>query len=193
MAVIEEQNKDEQFGPFYDDLRRLATATVMMAVASIEGYTNELFADAAQNFEPGALDSWLRAARKIDRKPVLDKCDWFLSFRSKPGLDRDKRPTRDIQCLVDLRNELVHFHPEWHDESRRHAELSETLKGKFPPLKWLKDDPGIFPRAWTSHACARWAVQSSVDFIDGFCGQADLTTPLDQFRKQLATEFVVVQ
>jgi hypothetical protein len=39
-----------------------------------------------------------------------------------------------------------------------------------------------------SHGCAKWAVESSVKFVDDFCGRMGLTPVFDGVRRSLATE-----
>ena len=172
---IEAQHQGEPWGgTFYGAMSAPAIAVIMMTVAGMESYLNELFADAATYFPPPMLPIWRKGAKDFDRKPLLDKVDWFLLLRGKENINRNAVLIRDVDALVTLRNALVHFKPEWDNELDRHESISKKLEGKFPPLSWLASDRGVFPRAWVTGACTKWAVNSSIAFVDHVADCAEI-------------------
>ena len=167
VCEIEAQHLGEPWGgTFYEEMSGPAIAVIMMTVAGMESYLNELFADAAIHFSSSMLPIWKKGAKDFDRKPLLDKTDWFLLLRGEEKINRNISLINDVEALVTLRNALVHFKPEWDDESARHESVSKRLEGKFMPLSWLADDPGVFPRAWITGGCTTWAVDTAIKFVD---------------------------
>lgn len=184
---VEEQHRLESYGEFFEEILALATAVVVMSAAGVEAFINEQFADSGKHFGDDARRFWLEAAPDLDRKAILDKYDWFLILRGKPKLSRGTRPVQDVACLIELRNDLVHFHPEWDDEAKRHAKLSAWLEGKFERCRWLDNDRLLFPRAWASHSCAAWAVENSVAFLNHFGSLAGVGGVKAVFSDRLRT------
>jgi len=87
---------------------------------------------------------------------------------SKPKLDRGKAPYQDVKILIDLRNALTHFKPEWENEADEHKKISDKLGGKFTGGPFLKTDPLLFPRRWACHGCTAWVVLSAMEFAREF-------------------------
>jgi hypothetical protein len=55
--------------------------------------------------------------------------------------------------------------------------LEKKLRDKFknnPMLAGARHRPTIFPEQLLHHACAKWAVLSSLDFMDAFCERIDI-------------------
>jgi hypothetical protein len=73
--------------------------------------------------------------------------------------DCGAKPYQDVAALIELRNGLVHFKPEWFDQQEAHAKLSKTLAKKVEPSPFLVSEP-LFPRAWAGSSCTIWAVRS---------------------------------
>lgn len=163
VGEVEQAHVGEQFGPFFDEILWNASACIMLSTAAIESYLNELIADRAKHFtmlQGELLDSFWA---NHERASLLDKFDLALMLRGEAPLDRGAEPTESMNALVTLRNELVHFKPEWSDESRVHARVSRKLASKVQPSPFLPGEE-LFPRAWATHSCTKWAVESAVAF-----------------------------
>ncbi len=186
LCEVEKAHEGEAFGAFYEELSALATAAVMMCAASLEACVNELFADASKHFAPQMLPVWEIGSKDIDRKTLFEKSDWFLTLRGKAVLNAGAEPLQSVAALIELRNGLMHFKPEWTGEEKRNVAISRKLAGRFPPLPCLASEPNLFPLAWASGACAAWAVKSSMAFIDELAKAADLKSPVDQYRDRLS-------
>jgi hypothetical protein len=104
----------------------------------------------------------------FERKPTLEKFEFALLLRKSPKLDRSARPYQDVKAIVELRDALLHYKPEWDDEAVRHQKISEMLRGKFDPSPFQHDDSLIFPVRWASHSCTKWAVKGVLEFINEF-------------------------
>jgi hypothetical protein len=164
---LEREHQGEAFGPFFDDILHHATACIFAASASLEAYANELFFDRATAFPDYSSELLDKLWEIFEQKPTLDKFGFALLLRDRPKMDRGARPYQDVTALIELRNALTHFKPEWDNEAVRHRDVSERLRGRFIPSSFL-DDALIFPRAWATHGCTKWAVESCLAFATEF-------------------------
>jgi hypothetical protein len=173
LGEIETRHSGQDFGPFWDEILAHATATVFLAVAGLESYANELFIDMNQNF-PGV---------RQELKSTLDKFDLALLLRQASTRVAGVESFQSVDALVRLRNALMHFKPEW--EPAKHKQLSSELRSFFKPSEFLASDPGVFPRAWASHDCTIWAVNSVLSFIEHFEDCAGLPHKMAEFSDRL--------
>jgi len=185
---LEDRNAGKEFGGFWEDIFAHATASVLLTVAALESYVNELFADRDANFPSLRTDILVKLWNAYETKRLLDKADLALLIREVGPLDRGTSPTQDIDLLVGLRNALIHFKPEWFDEQPEHARLSSQLSGRFAPSSFFQKGEPIFPRGWASHGCTAWAIRSAIEFITSFERQAGLPKRLEQFEGRFLYE-----
>jgi hypothetical protein len=161
---IEISNAGNPWGDFYEPMLANASAVIMLTVASLEAFLAEL------QFEPEARFSTQSPELKdeffelIDRRPIPDRFCLLAMLNGRPKPDFGRRPGQDVATLIDLRNALVHYDPEWSDEKGKHSSLSARLAYKFDRCAWLPDEP-LFPRAWVSYSCCQWAVKAVRDFV----------------------------
>lgn len=172
---IERENHGMPFGAFWDRITRNAVSCVLSLAAGLESHINELFVDREQTF-PG-LDSKLMSElwRSYERDSILFK--YRAALRLRTGSDHlilGRYPGQAVDLLIDLRNALVHFKPEWSDELDEHIDLSDRMHGKFSPSPWLANEQ-LFPRAWQSASCMRWALRACMDFTEEFEKLAQLS------------------
>jgi hypothetical protein len=183
LGEIETRHSGQDFGPFWDEILAHATATVLLAVAGLESYANELFIDMNQNF-PGVRQELLEKLwSDNERKSTLDKFDLALLLREASTRVAGIESFQSVDALVRLRNALMHFKPEW--EPAKHKQLSSELRSFFKPSKFLVSDQGVFPRAWASHDCTIWAVNSVLSFIEHFEDCAGLPHKMAEFSDRL--------
>lgn len=111
-----------------------------------------------------------------EEKPILEKFEFALLLLRKPAFDRGARPFQDVKVLIDLRNALTHFKPEWMNEADEHAKMSRKLDYKIDGSVFLQASELLFPRRWASHSGTRWAVNSALAFAKQF--EANAALPL---------------
>lgn len=187
VRAVEDKNKGQPYGPFWDEILHYSLGTITSAAAALECYANEFYADGqAQGPHLNPVSSAL-FAELIDRQSVLDKYKFALAVRSAKRLDLGQNIVQNVDALIKLRNAIVHFQPEWLDERDKHERLSRQLEARFKKSIFLPNEH-MFPQAWASGSCAVWAIQSVVNFIDYFCVEAGMSNPLQQFRERL-TEY----
>ena len=185
LSQLEAAHHGEALGPFWEEILAHATASVLLSVASLESYVNELFADLGRHF-PSIPNAILQKIWEThERKPILEKFDLALLLRNAPLVDRGSRPGQDVVLLIGLRNAVVHFKPEWFDSQEDHAKLSTKLRACFAGSPFFGPGESLFPRGWATHDCTAWAINSAVAFIDMIDRQAGLSSHLDHFRSRL--------
>lgn len=158
---LERINVGKTFGPFFDEIQRYVSAAVIMSAAAIEANLNEVAEDKRVDQE---------FMNEIDRLPALKRHQAFLEHLGKPKLNAGAEPCQSVQALIQFRNELLHFRPEWADnETGRHRRLGKQLsKVGFRMSPFLPDTEQVFPMRCMSHGCGEWAVKKSLQFIREF-------------------------
>jgi len=166
---IQLEHMGESLGSFHSEMTACVSATVMLSVASLESNINEHLSDPDNIF--GNLPKYIRNELSVmsAEMQILEKYQKILIFNNLSPFERGKKPYQDVSDLIQLRNELVHFHPEWHDIQKRHKNLGNRLRNKFELSPFIKEDSDvIFPPRIISHGCTKWAVKSSLSFMENF-------------------------
>jgi hypothetical protein len=179
---IEGAHRGEPLGPFYDEILSFSIAAVYCSVASLEANINEILL-----FEKRLKSHVLKDCVNllIGKTRILEKYEGALSLLHYSAIPKGRRPYTDVTILIRLRNALTHFIPEWENQQEAHSILSSQLRGKFRPSSFLSDTDPIFPKAWATHACTLWAVNSVKQFIHAFEEKAQLPHRLVMFESRL--------
>lgn len=168
LARLEQEHKDEAFGPVLEDLTSEWLSAIISSAAGMEAYVNELIDGQGQ--DPGD-PIWGR--RSPTRKA---KC--FVSNVFSRDLDIGSEPFQSAQAVHDLRNKIMHFRPYFDDQNETSQELERTL----PNLEtcFLVDEGApFFPVRCVSSAYSNWAVVSALSFIK----EVDRVVGEDRFNK----------
>lgn len=181
---LETLHAGQEFGHFWDEILAQATATVFTAVAGVEAYANELFADRASTFPNVRADVLKPLWDAYERKPLLEKYELALVLRESAAIDRKGQIYQDAELLIRLRNALVHFKPEWTDERVKHEHLSIELGKRVIASPFTPAAP-LFPMAWAGHSCTSWAVKCAVALILEFQRLAGLAGRIEPFLDRL--------
>jgi hypothetical protein len=169
------------------ELRGLAMMAVVSAAGFFESFINGIFLSvnepqpiqAVEGIAPGAVAAmknlW-NASPSIGRDPALDK---YLAALDAVG-KRQTMPKGDpicqhVQTALDLRNELLHYKPEWQGSARHHF---QSRLNKLPPNRHITSGPW-FPNQVLSADCADWTCDVCVAFVDTWSGHMGLTNPPD--------------
>jgi hypothetical protein len=177
-------------GDFFNHHRAYVVGAIMTSVASVEARINEFYLDATDNLLGAILDASPQALlaelwKVVDEKrfPILRKYQIALAAIKKSRFDTSRNPYQDMDLLINLRNMLVHFKPEWDNDQKEHKEVEKKLQGRFElnPF-WPKDNAIFFPFKCLSHGCANWAVGSSMKFILQFFALIGLDPETDFFK-----------
>lgn len=188
VGQIEGENKDQPFGPFWEEVLAFSIGCVVCAVAAIEAYANEIFADREKSFPARDPELVEKLWEKFEQSSTIDKFDLALFLLNRPKLEKGSQPIQNLDGLIRLRNALTHFKPEWDDERIEHAKVSDRLKGRFAPSQLFGPNEPLFPRAWATHGCTRWAVETCLSFARIFEASADFPSKFEKFSDRLKTE-----
>jgi hypothetical protein len=90
--------------------------------------------------------------------------------------------------LINLRNTLVHFKPEWSHEDGKHKKLMNSLQTKFPFSPYFQNVVVAFPHAIMCYGCAKWSVTTTVNYLTKFSELADIPNKLDKFQDRLTLD-----
>ena len=131
VAELEDNNRCQQFGSFWEEILHNSIASIMCCSSSLEAYANELFFDRETVFPKFSAPLLDNLWETYERKTTLEKFECALLLSEKSGIDKGATLYQDVQIVVELRNALVHFKPEWDTQADRHLKLSKKLKDKL--------------------------------------------------------------
>jgi hypothetical protein len=167
--------------PGWEASRSFAIGAVVMAVSALEASINELYLEAVDrnSHALGALTSEQVAQlevlwESVDRTKILAKYQLVLAVCGKEQFNKGSEPYQSVDALIDLRNAVVHFKPEWDDELEEHAKLETRLTRKFDECMLASRAQGRmvwFPGRCLGAGCANWAVATVERFVGEFCGR----------------------
>lgn len=159
--------------------RSYAMAAVLSAVSFLESLVNEVFEDVRDKLKLD--DTRVKGIRRPGRRAMtafweatdrgqyrlLDKFDMALLLNSKESFNKGEQPYQDAKLLVDLRNALVHFRPEWHEHGTP-GKLETRLAMRMKPSGLI---PADYAAPWVpvkvlGASCAEWSVQTVQNFAD---------------------------
>ena len=200
-ASLERAHKGKSSPNLFVEHRAYVLGSVLTAVAFLEATINELFAKAADGrldgLSPeataGLAERWVKP--RTARLPICRKYQIALTSARRQPFKPGTAPYHDVDLLMQLRNALVHYKPEWVIAASGADQKRDTIKkwqkrlqGKFAvnPLT-AKGNP-FYPDKCLSHGCAKWAVESSLKFTDDFFSRMGLKPPYTDVRADLATE-----
>lgn len=173
--------------PHWEESGSFAAASVMLSVASLEATANEFYLEAADGRTEamekiGTQGQELLAAiwEEVDQYSILKKYEVALVACRAVPYDKGSGVYQAAACLVELRNALTHFKPEWDHSLDRHARLRERLKGRFENCG-LAPNTGMiwFPHACMGAGCATWSVTVVREFVADFCTRLGIKVRLE--------------
>jgi hypothetical protein len=136
-----------------------AAGAIFLSVAALEAAINAILID-----DP----DW----RDTEKLCLFDKCDHVLGKHSKvQKLDKGGPVCQRVAAIITLRNELVHYKPEWDDRLDAHKQLQEKFQSVIPQ-KLLPTD---FPRDYVVSDLTLEAVEWCGDFAKDFFARMDMS------------------
>lgn len=165
--------------------RTYASGAVILAVCALEAWANEYHHDIiGRNGDVigkaiAVADKVERMWDTVERLSLLRKYQWFLQLSGSAPLNEGQMPFQAAADLIELRDALVHYKPEWSHEAKQNQRLETRLGKKFPLNPLSKPDQLFIPHRCLGHGCGSWAVRSAIAFMTAFCessGRQNLTT-----------------
>lgn len=182
--------------------RSYAVGAILASVAFLEALVNETFEDCvdwvaaltkssqqvpngrASGIEGNAMKLmtawWLPSvgteddggAETGERTSLLTKYAKALDIAGAVRMPTDQEPWQGTKVLIQLRNAIVHFRPDWHTVGGQ-SKLDGQLRGKFKPNPLLPPGDGNpwFPSKALASPGAEWAVTTARRFADEWTSQ----------------------
>jgi hypothetical protein len=196
---------DPNLQPHIFEHQSYVIGSIVSSSSFLEAAINEIFTDAAENGQRlKSLDSnsklllssiWItpQFQRNAD---LISKFQVALKLSTGNVFDKGDSPYQNIKLLVDLRNIIVHFKPEYGssdmDKQRikesSHNSIAQSIRGKFELNKiggiHLGGSP-FFPRKCLGFGCAEWSVRSAIIFIDDFSRRIGIDSLVDAIKDNL--------
>lgn len=159
----------------------------MSSAAALEANVNELFIAHGGPLRStlSDFDAQFWGKKGIEQKPILAKYQEAMKILGKGELPEDSPFYEDAECLIGLRNSLVHFKPLWDPERKRQVDLVEKLKNKFALSSFCDEGADFISMKCMSHGCAAWAVLASIAFVKEFSTASGLPDSFCQFQHKL--------
>ncbi len=170
--------------------RGLVVGAIMQATAALECEIWEVMIYGpghhlgSNGIDVEARDFLAPIAEVIDGQSVLERYGMVLHLLEKVPLNRGGQPWQDASLVVRLRNELVHFKSRWGQELDRSG-LLRALQSKSHRKPPFIQSTNFFPYECLSAACASWAAQSCVAFLDAFYANIGFPDRLNPRRGRL--------
>lgn len=186
--------------------RAYVTGSILSSVFFLEATINELFADTmesnsaiAKKLHPTTIQlmakMWKLEVPRTANYKILQKYQIALVLAQNQIFDPGASFYQNVNLLVKLRNDLVHFEPEWSklpssddfgpDDIHRYE---KTLREKFTVNPLTSQGNPYYPDKCLGYGCAEWSVISSVKFTDEFFSRMGLISPYDHVRNRLNTK-----
>jgi hypothetical protein len=175
------------FGAGMTSYHACVDGAIFFAVSFLEANINELFADALDYKESKIIhhlsdDTRLRLGAMWQKdnfrkyESILKKYQMALKLNNKKRFEEGQPPYNEVKLVVDLRNAMVHYKPEWVTTVSTITkypvtllEFEKKLKSiKFPQNPFANEWEPFFPNKCLGHGCAKWAVDSCIKFADEF-------------------------
>ena len=189
-AQIEQANPQVADDATQTEHRGLVAAAIMQCVAAVEAESAELTMYGpghhlgSNGTDVNARDFLEPLATFIDNQSALDRYDIILRLLRKQPLVRGQQPWQDMEVLVRLRNELIHYKSKW-DKDMDQQKLFATLKQlKLAKPSFVATNTNFFPHQLLGASCAAWSVRTAVAFLNRFYDQIAIRSPLDAYMRQ---------
>lgn len=183
---IEKQWQGVHNPTLYREDLAYVSSSIISSVAFLESTINEIYSDSLDQkpeqhpilsqLDSDSLNKIIHIQNVLNLKflSILEKYQFFLILLNKAEFDKGKNPYQDTNVLIKLRNDLVHYNPEWIDandeptENKPHR-YESALIGRFEENLFMKSSGNPFyPYKCLGYGCADWAVTTAKNFVAKF-------------------------
>lgn len=174
-----------------DEHRSYVIGSIITAVCYLEATINEVFTDVedisrSNEWNPDVTQKMKETWDKERKLGVIDKYEKALCIVKSESFDRGAEPYQSAASLISLRNALIHYKPEWIGTGESYnktlnEKLRQKLEKKIKKLNPMTREGSLFfPHRCLGYGCAKWAVESSLNFSNEFFSKIGLPSNLDQ-------------
>jgi hypothetical protein len=184
-----------------DENRAYVIGSIFSSVSFLESLINEFFADAGDDESQNRLSGLDVESIKVlaetwkiieFKQSIPEKYQLALLLNGKEIFDSGPSNMKDVSLLINLRNALIHFKPEWLTEKEDWKEIPTKWENKFGSnkitlCKLVSGKAPYFPDRLLGHGCAQWAILTSIKFADDFYERMGLIPSYNEIRQRLNT------
>jgi hypothetical protein len=116
---------------------------------------------------------------------ILEKHTFALQILEKGTLDFGKVPGQQVKALINLRNALTHYEPEWQSSEDEAHKIEKQLKGQFAPNALAGLGNPFWPAQCLGYGCCKWAIEAVVAFHQQYWIQLGLPGRHSHIYEQL--------
>ncbi|MEG4628985.1 hypothetical protein QUB56_04925 [Microcoleus sp. AR_TQ3_B6] len=175
----------------FDEHRSYVIGSIITAVCYLEATINELFTNVedisrSNEWSPDVAQKMNEEWANERRLELKIKYERALCIVKSESFDRGAEPYQSAASLISLRNALIHYKPEWIGTGESYNQtlnekLRQKLEKKIKKLNPMTREGSLFfPHRCLGYGCAKWAVESSVNFSNEFFSKIGLPSNLDQ-------------
>lgn len=157
------------------------SSAIICSIAALESTINQFMVDSSNKLSISPHkddDSIFKKFKRLNKKEnllkqlnnipnVMLKYDVAFFLLKKKFITHNKLK-EDVGYLVDIRNALVHFTPEWDNALEKHWCLEKSRKNRFTDSGFYDSKALFFPYRCLSVSCAYWSHKTATSFIKMF-------------------------
>jgi len=174
-----------------DAHRSYVIGSIITAVCYLEARINELFTDVedisrSNEWSPDVTQKMKETWHDEQKLRLIEKYEKALCIVKSESFDRGAEPYQSAASLISLRNALIHYKPEWIGTGESYnktlnEKLRQKLEKKIKKLNPMTREGSLFfPHRCLGYGCAKWAVESSLNFSNEFFSKIGLPSNLHQ-------------
>jgi hypothetical protein len=175
----------------FDEHRSYVIGSIITAVGYLEATINELFTyveyiSRSNEWSPDVTQKMNEEWDKERSLQLIIKYERALCIVKSESFNRGAEPYQSAASLISLRNALIHYKPEWIGTGESYNQtlnekLRKKLENKIKKLNPMTREGSLFfPHRCLGYGCAKWAVESSLNFSNEFFSKIGLPSNLDQ-------------
>lgn len=154
------------------------SSSIISSVASLESKINEFIADNGkqinENIQDQDFGNFLNLEKIKQKKDIINKlnkstsvvCKYKLLFALNMVPSIDEKTEECLNLLVDIRNSIIHFTPEWDNDLKKHKKIESRKKNHFSISPFYSSNSLFFPYRCLSANCAEWGIAVTNLFIN---------------------------
>jgi hypothetical protein len=174
-----------------DAHRSYVIGSIITGVCYLEARINELFTDVedishSNEWSPDVTQKMKETWHDERKLRLIEKYEKALCIVKSESFDRGAEPYQSAASLISLRNALIHYKPEWIGTGESYnntinEKLRQKLENKIKKLNPMTREGSLFfPHRCLGYGCAKWAVESSLNFSNEFFSKIGLPSNLHQ-------------
>jgi hypothetical protein len=164
---------------------------IMESVAALESeiwslYNNGIGFHLGDGIDRVASETLKKVAEDVEKFPILTKYNLALKLARQRELNLGSQPMQDIALLISLRNEITHYKSLFTEEIEK-KKLFITLREKdpVPPFFYEGKKMNFYPLQCLTYRRSKWALDTSIQFIEHFYSLLKIQSPLLGHNKDL--------